>query len=372
MSDDRMTERDKNGIQRLMFVVEDRLGQAEDVNAALDEMASLAATMVPAGADREEFKRHFRILVRPLVELELKTKRRTIMKSSALSRYLDRYANRLDPEQQLLAQLPDDAIKQAYAYLFGPTLLPWLDTDKDERAHMRRNFSALNPLSDAELDLTIAVAFDMHYNEEGDYFAEMISNADENHTQRYMSDKETGLKWNSAGNHWVAHVNEGSARGCRYEVSKAKIYKLSDGWRCAWLWPDGVGPSVIAATIEEAKQIAERHMKTGVWPDDPKDSKPQDLERFAILEFWRAMPRALQLLFSFAHAHELTDESVIEAGIARNSSGPSRPMGSCTTPSANCSAICDDGRISSWRLTNRKTEGRWRVSKARLRVAANS
>jgi hypothetical protein len=35
-------------------------------------MVARAATMVPAGGKREEFKQHFRSLLRPLVELELK------------------------------------------------------------------------------------------------------------------------------------------------------------------------------------------------------------------------------------------------------------------------------------------------------------
>lgn len=69
---DGMTEDDWRGIQHLMFVVEDQLGKADDVNATFEQMASRAATMIPDGPDREQFKRHFRILIRPLVELELK------------------------------------------------------------------------------------------------------------------------------------------------------------------------------------------------------------------------------------------------------------------------------------------------------------
>ena len=75
MSEDEMTERDWRGVQHLMFVVEDQLGKADDVNATLEQMISRAATMIPPGPNREEFERHFRILVRPLVELELKRRK---------------------------------------------------------------------------------------------------------------------------------------------------------------------------------------------------------------------------------------------------------------------------------------------------------
>ena len=73
MTDD-LTE-DWRGVQRLLFVVEDQLGKADDVNVTLEQMAARAATMIPAGANREEFKRHFRILVQPFVDLELKRRK---------------------------------------------------------------------------------------------------------------------------------------------------------------------------------------------------------------------------------------------------------------------------------------------------------
>lgn len=69
MTDD-LTKHDKNGIQRLLLAVEDKLEKAEDVNVTVEQMVARAATLVGT-KDREEFKRHFRILVQPLVELEL-------------------------------------------------------------------------------------------------------------------------------------------------------------------------------------------------------------------------------------------------------------------------------------------------------------
>lgn len=72
MTNDQMTEHDRRGVQRLLFAVEDKLGKADDVDVALEQIIALGATLVPAGADREEFVRAFRTLVQPLVELELK------------------------------------------------------------------------------------------------------------------------------------------------------------------------------------------------------------------------------------------------------------------------------------------------------------
>ena len=52
MTDD-LTEHDWRGVQRLLFAVEDQLAKADDVNATLEQMTTRAATMIPAGADRE-------------------------------------------------------------------------------------------------------------------------------------------------------------------------------------------------------------------------------------------------------------------------------------------------------------------------------
>ena len=70
MTDD-LTEHDWRGVQRLLFAVEDRLGRADDVNVALEQIISRGATLVVA-KDHEEFVRALRILIQPLVELELK------------------------------------------------------------------------------------------------------------------------------------------------------------------------------------------------------------------------------------------------------------------------------------------------------------
>ena len=75
MTDDQMTDDDWRDIQHLMLVVEDQLARADDVNVTVEQIVARAATMIPAGADREEFEHHFRILIRPLVELELKRRR---------------------------------------------------------------------------------------------------------------------------------------------------------------------------------------------------------------------------------------------------------------------------------------------------------
>jgi hypothetical protein len=71
MTDDQMTEHDGHGVQRLLLAVEDQLGRANDVDVVVEQMTTRAATMIPAGADREQFKRHFRVLIGPLVKLEL-------------------------------------------------------------------------------------------------------------------------------------------------------------------------------------------------------------------------------------------------------------------------------------------------------------
>jgi hypothetical protein len=70
-----MTEDDKNGIQRFLVVVEDELERADDVNVTFKQIVAHAGTLVPAGADREEFERRFRILIQPLVDLELKRRK---------------------------------------------------------------------------------------------------------------------------------------------------------------------------------------------------------------------------------------------------------------------------------------------------------
>ena len=69
---DNLTEDDWRGVQRLLFAVEDQLEKADDVICEFEQMTARAATMIPAGPDREEFERHFRSLCQPLVELELR------------------------------------------------------------------------------------------------------------------------------------------------------------------------------------------------------------------------------------------------------------------------------------------------------------
>ena len=71
MTDD-LTEDDWRGVQHFLFVVEDQLTKADDVNVTVEQMVARAVTMIPDGPDREEFERHFRSLCQPLVELELK------------------------------------------------------------------------------------------------------------------------------------------------------------------------------------------------------------------------------------------------------------------------------------------------------------
>ena len=70
MTDD-LTEHDKNGVQRLLLAVENQLERADDVILAFEAIVARAATLVGV-KDREEFERHFRTLVQPLVVLELK------------------------------------------------------------------------------------------------------------------------------------------------------------------------------------------------------------------------------------------------------------------------------------------------------------
>ena len=72
---DELTGHDKNGIQYLLFAVEDKLAKADDVNVTLEQIIALGATIIPPGPDREAFKRHLRILVQPLVDLELKRRK---------------------------------------------------------------------------------------------------------------------------------------------------------------------------------------------------------------------------------------------------------------------------------------------------------
>ena len=81
------------------------------------------------------------------------------MTSSATSRYIDRHADRLDPEtRQLLARLPDNAVELAHAALFGDAMMPEPSDEAHLRDQVRRNVPALNSLSDAELDLALTVA----------------------------------------------------------------------------------------------------------------------------------------------------------------------------------------------------------------------
>jgi hypothetical protein len=63
---------DDQGLQYFLFVVEDELGKADDVIAQFEQIVSRAGAGIPAGPDREELRHCFRILVQPLVELELK------------------------------------------------------------------------------------------------------------------------------------------------------------------------------------------------------------------------------------------------------------------------------------------------------------
>jgi hypothetical protein len=57
---------DDQGLQYFLCKVEDELEKANDVIAGFEQMVARVATLIPSGPDREELKRHFRILIRPL------------------------------------------------------------------------------------------------------------------------------------------------------------------------------------------------------------------------------------------------------------------------------------------------------------------
>lgn len=81
---------------------------------------------------------------------------------TALSRYIDLHADKLDPEtKERLARLPDNAIELVRA-AFGYPEMSGLPDDIEDiskwRDYIRRKAPALSSLSDAELDLTLELA----------------------------------------------------------------------------------------------------------------------------------------------------------------------------------------------------------------------
>ena len=78
---DEMTDDDWRGVQRLLLAVEGRLNKADDVLVAVEQLVSRAATLVGI-KDREQFERHLRILIGPLVRLELERRNDLQIKQS--------------------------------------------------------------------------------------------------------------------------------------------------------------------------------------------------------------------------------------------------------------------------------------------------
>jgi hypothetical protein len=74
------------------------------------------------------------------------------------------------------------------------------------------------------------------------------------------------LKWETVGDRWIAHVIAGDDQEDWYEVSKKHL-----DWECSLMFhrPDGGegrAATIWTATFEQAKQIAEQHWETGIWP----------------------------------------------------------------------------------------------------------
>ena len=163
-----------------------------------------------------------------------------------------------------------------------PPRVAVFDTFDEAEAHLDAfEVSVFDPPRNDELDRAllrarifkcngVSIAFNYKGGDCSGWGTEVDIHAAREAASAAQNETELVLEWKQVGDRWIAYCIEGDAEQGRYEV-----FKDAQGWECARMFDGGnsVVETFIAATFEQAKQVAERHWETGAWANMTRSSE---------------------------------------------------------------------------------------------------